>query len=602
MERRDQIMSGTWHLFFVLLVAFTGASAQSSDEKTTALLRFRDGKAFIETIVPAKQKPGTSASAAVYKKEKNLSTKVAGNVKVPECKKPLPEAGTVCLSVTSPGRVIIIYGFPTLPDKTDDYVVALTLQDQDKGEIDQIVGVGDDFGDTKPDLQNFDRREKYYTKNGLETVKQSPNGVIKVGINVPKKADPPNKESDAYVSDAVARMYKWLKKKEADPTNIATVRVEPRHEKTGGNLPLVFDVVAFRYDPYEPDEVGERFNVFLITKQELPMDEFDVEVTFKDAPPEISGALLNSLKGTGKIEETSASKAGDDTTLELRDFKTELDASVAFTSSVEEKEENGVKVRKRDNNAVLDLMFAPINNRSLDDNDVHLITPFFIDAKVSNGKITEKTLSLNRILIGSQYAVRWRPDDGRLNDYLFSFRGVNASDRDFKRVEAKFDFEFRPILDRLNSPFKANYEPVKSILNPDADYKYLQKGWFGYEIQPFMGFELGRVYRQKRDPFDVEETSRNLRRFYFGTDLVFNVTKYATITINDKFYVRGESSIARQRNYFKGVIEAPLFFSPRAVQSVFLSFERGDQPPFISPSVNSVKIGYRITSNLFGTK
>ena len=512
-----------------------------------------------------------------------------------------PDADKICTETASAGRVIFVYRFPRVPDKTDEYAVAFTLQDAAKGAIEQIVGVGNDFDEIKPEIQYFDQREKYYTKVGFKKIGERPNGVIRLSINVPKRADPPNKESEAYVRDTVARIYEWLRKKEADPTSIAAVRIEPRHEKTDNNQPLVFDVAAFRYDPYEPDQVGELLDIFLITKQEFPSDEFDMEVTFRDAPPEISGPLLNSLPGAGKIEVPDASKAGEDTTLDLREFKTNLDASIAFTSSVEEKEENGVKQRKRENNASLDLMFAPILNKPLDDNDVHLFTPIFIDAKVANGSITEKTLSLNRILLGTQYAISWRPDDGRLNDYLFSFRGINASDRDLKRAEAKFDFEFRPIFNSWNTPLKTKYDAVKSMLIPDADYKYIQTGAWGYQIQPYVGFELGRVYRQKRSPFDVEESSRDLRRLYFGLDLVLNVTRFATMTISDKFYIRGESRNARQRNYFKGELEAPLLVTARTAQSVFLSFERGDQPPFVSASVNSIKIGYRITSNLFGS-
>ena len=122
---------------------------------------------------------------------------------------------------------------------------------------------------------------------------------------------------------------------------------------------------------------------------------------------------------------------------------------------------------------------------------------------------------------------------------------------------------------------------------------------FGYQIQPFVGTEIGVVYRDKRQAFDVEDSSRTLRRVYFGTDMLFNLTRYANLKLTDTFYYRGEAPQHPTRNYFRSEIQAVLFNSPDTSQCIFFSFERGDQPPFSTPSVNAFKIGYRITSNFF---
>jgi hypothetical protein len=122
---------------------------------------------------------------------------------------------------------------------------------------------------------------------------------------------------------------------------------------------------------------------------------------------------------------------------------------------------------------------------------------------------------------------------------------------------------------------------------------------FGLEIIPIVGFELGRVYRV-RDPKDFEGISRNLRRFYFGADMVFDFTRFVRLELSDRYFVNGEDPNNRTRNYFLGALELPLSeietSRVRAHHALFLSFERGDLPPFANPGVNVFKFGYRIRS------
>jgi hypothetical protein len=257
-------------------------------------------------------------------------------------------------------------------------------------------------------------------------------------------------------------------------------------------------------------------------------------------------------------------------------------------------------VTGRQNDGVIDLRFAPLLDWHKDGDFKNYLTPFFIDAKVSNGKISVKTLSLNRIVFGTEYMRRDVMLNSRdKNKLIYFFRGLSASDRDFKRAEAKFNFEFRPLFYRLYSPINGDVEAVPSVLIRSSPPKILPRHNFGYQIQPFVGTEIGGVYRNKRQAFDVEDISRTLRRAYFGTDMLFNLTEHANIKLSDTFYYRGEDPRHRTRNYFHGEVQAVLFNTPDTSQCIFFSFERGDQPPFSTPSVSAFKIGYRITSNLF---
>ena len=607
------------HLFFRLSSIFflcfvfgceLNAQIKPSEEKekpAVALLRHRGDSATIETMLDAQLAAGSAASVIVYKTEGKISKRIAKNENVPNCGGALVQ-GEICKDVlstssSSPGKLRFVYRLSSAPEAANKYLVAFSVRDAKKGDMEQLVKVDLDFEDIKPTVEAFDREQTFHTDSGFGKVSYRPNGVIKIPIVFPAPNEPRNQE-DEYIDERIDELYDYLEPKTVTPTSVATVRVEPQ---TKDIQPQKFNVVGLKLEPDGRNKAKERrqINVLLVTDKKFPADKFALEVVFADnPPPEVSGKLLNTLPGVANIKSTDASKVGEDKTLGLRDFKSNLDLGLAFTSSVEEEEKDGVNVRGRKNNGALDLMLAPIYNIPLDRNEVHFFTPFFIDAKISSGKITKKTLSLNRILLGTQYSIRWRPDDGNFNKYIFFFRGINASDRDFKRAEAKFNFEFRPLFDKLNNPLMVQFKtPLPdSVLIPDNGKKIIPTGWFGYQIQPFVGFEVGRVYRARRDPFDNETNTRNVRRLFMGMDILFNVTRYANVKLSDTYYIRGESTgSARFRNYFNGTLEAPLLILGNTSQSVFFSFERGDQPPFATPSVNSLKVGYRITSNFFGS-
>jgi hypothetical protein len=179
---------------------------------------------------------------------------------------------------------------------------------------------------------------------------------------------------------------------------------------------------------------------------------------------------------------------------------------------------------------------------------------------------------------------------------------VNASDRDYKRAEITGDFEFRPIFDVVNRPLKRSPSQfIPSVIVPDGSPREITTSKiFGYQIQPFVGTEIGRTYRDRRSILKGEELSDNVRRVYLGADMAFDVTSYFTLSFTDILYVRGEAPDDRLHHYFNGKIEVPLGnLSSQLAQSVFFSFERGGQPPFSTPDVNALKVGYRIRSNFF---
>lgn len=590
---------------FYRIGAQDGSQPKVEEKPAVALLRHRQAKTTIETIVEARPASGSSVSVAVYQAEGKVTRKIADIAHAKACADPLIP-GVICLdeSFSHPGKTIFVYSLPTAAVAANKYFVAFSLNDEKKGKIDQIVQASLDFQEIKPVVEPFDREQQFHTNSGYRKVDFRPNGVIKIPIEFPAPNNPLNEEFDTYVEQRINALYDYLDPKTVTPAKIATVRAEPQTEDVP---PQFYNVIGLQIDPdgRQRAKVRRLISISLITDRKFPAEKFALEVVFNDnPPPELKGRLLNTLDGIAHRKPEEASKVGGDEKLGLRSFKGNLDLGLAYTSAVEEEEDEGVKVRRRKSNTVVDLMFAPLHNLPLDRNEVHFFTPFFIDAKISSGKIKEKTLSLNRILLGTEYSVRWRPDDGNFNKYIFSFRGINASDRDFKRAEGKFNFEFRPIFNKLNNPLTVQYkDPLPdSVLIPENGKKYVQTGWFGYQIQPFIGFEVGRIYREKREPFTNEETSRNIRRLILGTDLVFNVTKYANIKLTDVFYIRGESASAKNRNYFNGTLEAPILTSGNTAQSVFFSFERGDQPPFATPGVNSLKIGYRIVSNFSNRK
>lgn len=408
-------------------------------------------------------------------------------------------------------------------------------------------------------------------------------------------------------------VYDWLNELNSTPEQLATVRlrVVGEDEVTEREYPLK------SFNPETPKALAEKTNeMFLCLKTEdrLPVGAFAAKVEFHGANrPADFGPKAESKELKGRYitssTKSSAEKAPDD-----RELEQNLDIGVTFSSSVANKDNPATATtpatttRERTSRGVWDVRFAP----SLNVFDPVIVsnkwlwfwTPIYLNANVATGKIDEDTLSLNRVLIGTEFEARKNVRKTTVKDdpttavdetkykYPRTHRVIlgftHASDRDFKQKEFTGKVEYKPIFWKLNTPINLNYTVRNGEKRP---------GTFGFVFLPTLGFEIGRTY-SRRNPAPAIKPSDTVRRFYAGVEMNLDVTRHLTFTVNDTFYVRGETPDDRARNYFKGGVEAPLgaVFN-RAVHSLFVSWERGDLAPFATPSVNAFKAGYRIQLN-----
>jgi hypothetical protein len=409
-------------------------------------------------------------------------------------------------------------------------------------------------------------------------------------------------------------VYDWLSGLSSTPAQLATVRLRVigEDEKDEKEYELEgFNLVTPQALARKTDEVFLCLN----TKKKLPVGAFKATVEFHGANrPAEFGPTAEAKALTGRYI-TSSTKSSAEKDPADRELEQNLDLGVTFTSSVANKDNPATATapatttRERTSRGVWDVRFAP----SLNVFDHAVVkpnkwlpfwTPIYLNANVATGKIDEDTLSLNRVLIGTEFEARRNVrhtteednpatlKDETTFEYPRTDRVIfgltHASDRDFKQKEFTSKVEYKPIFWKLNNPINLNYTVRNGEKRP---------GTFGFVFLPTLGFEIGRTY-SRRNPAEALKASDTVRRFYAGVEMNLDVTRHLTFTINDTFYVRGETPDDRARNYFKGGVEAPLgaVFN-RAVHSLFLSWERGDLAPFATPSVNAFKVGYRIQLN-----
>jgi hypothetical protein len=271
----------------------------------------------------------------------------------------------------------------------------------------------------------------------------------------------------------------------------------------------------------------------------------------------------------------------------------ELDVAVLLASAVKDERDaaqNNALVRKRDNTATVDLRFMPIRNwtRLAVDRGYWLtfFSPFVADAKVSNKPITKDTLSLNRIVLGSEFEYRWYrnvQETPSRDFYRLIVKGGNTSDRDFKLNEFKGGVEFRP------SPPKLNWELRKGAgLGVDR--------WLGRSFVPVLGFEAGKSYVRGR-PAQVLVPLGRLYRGYAGLEISFNVLNRMTTSAQHLFYFRGEEQSDQVVvSYSKAGLEFQIPGASRlAAPFLYMSYEKGRLPPF-NAWVNVFKVGFRFQS------
>lgn len=330
-----------------------------------------------------------------------------------------------------------------------------------------------------------------------------------------------------------------------------------------------------------------------------------LELNSSNRPPDV-GADPSASEIAGDFSQPPP-KSTDITAPEKRKLERNLDVGLSFTSSVAEQTvpasgtTPAATFRKRTNRGVLDLRFAPWINvlHPVIERDtwLHFLTPFFINANVSTGKITKDTLSLNRILLGLEAESRFYKSKTTVDKsgkkrtsfpiwHRVIYGLTHASDRDFKQDEFTGKIEYAPIFEALYRPYALNYYIDRTSGEPT-------QRWYGFTFKPKVGFEMGRTYRRHNPAPDVKP-SDTVRRVYLGTDLTFNLSKHLTLAPSNIFYIRGETPKRRMRNYFKG--QADFIFNPDSniASGLFLAFERGQLAPFTSPDVNSVRVGFRV--------
>ncbi len=620
----------TRRICFAILTAlsFSVSLVKAQDDGNTAIRKdlMTDAGliAVIEMTAAATIQKDERLTATLYRQESKGNTIFAQDMDIKSCSggSGLPAANAFCVTVPEPGKVQLLYRFNASPAVKDTFLISFAtiiltvtgppeqqvisqrttggsvvqvIAESPKGKVAlAVVPIDKTFQRrSKPTVNCADNSEYVFTADGAVEMNLKKN-VIKIQFELPDDLPARQRRTDALLN--------WLDAQKANPAGIGEVKIEKR-DTTGPGA--IYPLSAFTYQVQCKAQllVDQGLTIFLIGDHDFPASAFDFQVKFNNNPPmEIAKVLKGSSPGLGSVKTPAADTVGTDKTLGLRTFDSNLNWGTAFTSSVSDVKQGNKTVRQRQNAGTVDLRVAPWLNINLSPprRVQYLITPIFFDAKIASGKITEKTLALNRVLIGSEFDVKYiRSTQSNSSDkHIFRFRFVNASDRDFKRVEEKFNFETDLLFAKLNHPLSEQFKLEDGSINPDAGLKVIPLHWFGYQIQPIVGVDVGKTVRRKRDVFAIENESNFVRRLYFGGDMKFNLTRHFNLTLSDTFYLRGETPKDRARNYFKGLFETPLgSISSNTAQAIFFSFERGDEPPFNSASVNAFKIGYRITTN-----
>lgn len=568
----------------VLCVLAKSVSGQDPD-KAEALVRHdpTTNEYFIVVRTYAAMPENGTVSATLANKKELISWE--GDV--PDCG--TAYVGRFCKRFNDARQVEIIYRPILPPTKADKYKVNFAIADsKGKGSFRTL--------DVTPDYKLSDPRLAKACHDG-----------VNIDLETVVPADDAQRRS---LNERMKSIGEWLGPLQRNPADLAKVQIEPmkspttdiQHPKVSGFE--VFPSVLTLETQKPTGQPVARISMCMHFDQSLPPEKFNVEIAFPEsAPIELRRNLAATLTGAGTLAAPDSSALVAEEKLGLRAFENNLDVGLVFISSVKTE-----TTKKRSSTGTLDLRFAPsLLGRGRPPRTKTwqpFWTPFFIDAKISNGKIDNDTLSLNRILFGTELVFRYYESTaaGKRNRYLLTLRGTNASDRDYKRAEITGELEFRPIFDRINRPLKRSPSQfIPSVIVPDGPPREVTTSKiFGYQIQPFVGVEAGRTYRDRRSVLKGEEVSKTVRRLYFGTDMAFDVTSHFTLSFTDMLYLRGESGQDRLHNYFIGKIEVPLGNLWRqSAQSVYFSFERGGQPPFSTPDVNALKVGYRVRSNFF---
>jgi hypothetical protein len=352
---------------------------------------------------------------------------------------------------------------------------------------------------------------------------------------------------------------------------------------------------------------GSSAKIFLELGQTPPKEDFTAEIIFGDNLLPKTVAFTQTDEDVAALYSTATTEDNQSPPPpEEKNLTRNLDLGLTFTSSVEDTEipatatTPATTVRQRKNNGLLDLAFAPwLNilrqpvkrNRAL-----WFWTPGYVKANVSTGKIDEDTLSLNRVLLGTNLEMRYyRSEGGELSKPTTGWVTLNlglihASDRDFKQKEIYANVEFKPVWKKLFRPYALNY----TIEAVDGKSIRHQKP-LGFKIEPLIGFAFGRTY-SRRNPAPAITPKDTFIRLNLGGSASLSVRDRLIFTAENRFYIRSETSFDRYANYSKFSGEFRLAGNQYFSNSIFASFEKGTDAPFTS-NVNAFRVGYRIWGN-----
>lgn len=117
-----------------------------------------------------------------------------------------------------------------------------------------------------------------------------------------------------------------------------------------------------------------------------------------------------------------------------------------------------------------------------------------------------------------------------------------------------------------------------------------------YFFRPSFGYELGGTIR--RDACVINAPTKNISRAFFHLQMGIELKRVAKFSIDDTYYYLQNAPRLKNRNYLETIFElntgrlSGIDLSGIS-NSIFLKFQRGDQPPTFGP-VNALSIGFKI--------
>lgn len=407
------------------------------------------------------------------------------------------------------------------------------------------------------------------------------------------------------------KISEWFKEIKKNPSVVAKIEIAQGNEKFKANpitflkVPAEDDFGTFKVVTGCFNIADEIFGTYAIKLKLTPEPDTPL-VLQKEFKVENFGEAEN--KPADITQKNAFVRKGDPG---QRTLDNDIEAGFTFTNSKDNT------TGKRVSRAVLDLQIAPIRNRPFlfiggddpvfegDQNIPEWFgywTPIFLDANVSTGKITNNTLSLNRIAIGGNFEFRYLPVDydeqGKAvlprfaTFHSFKINYTHFSDRDFKQNEIVAGFEYSPVIGRLNRPRKMNFEFIQ---RPSSGKFVKVPGSYGYTFVPSIGFDFGRTYL-RRNPAPAIQPSDNIRRLYAKFTGKYEYGIFG-LSVTDQILYRGESKTDKFKNYFEADFETLLNESANNFKhAVFLNYKVGSAPPF-NTKVDAFTVGYRIRIN-----